>query len=161
MRTNLLCSLSFAIGLLAMFTVNAIAKPQPYGDNIFCWFSDVAENGQTNSVTHSPTRLSGSGGIKVNTVLTAGSKFRLGHYEVRIDGSDIVSGGIHSMNMDQCLQLSNLFLHVYRMPKCKSIKLLNPYSMPSRLFVSTSSEDFDLSHHLACILPLVVSGIFE
>jgi hypothetical protein len=100
MRSKLLCSLSFALGLWTMFTFNATAKGEPYGDNIFCWFSDVTQNGQTNSVSNAMTRLSGTGGIKVNTVLTGGSKFRMGHYEVTIDGSGIASGGSSTARVD-------------------------------------------------------------
>jgi hypothetical protein len=103
MRTKVLCSLSFAVGLLAITSINVIAKnttTEPYGDNIFCWFSDVPYNSTTNTVAQAEARLSGTGGIKVNTILTGGSKFRLGHYEVSIDGSGIASSGVSSVNVD-------------------------------------------------------------
>ena len=104
MRTKLLCCLSFAVGLLAMLSINGIASnklAEPYGDNIFCWYSDVPYNSQPNtSVCKALARLSGTGGIKVNTVLTGGGKFTLGHYEVGIDGSGISSGGISAVSVD-------------------------------------------------------------
>jgi hypothetical protein len=103
MRTKLLCCLSFAVGLSAMLTINGIAKnklTEPYGDNIFCWYSEVPYNAETNTVAKSLTKLTGTGGIKVNTVLTGGGRFTLGHYEVGIDGSGISSGGISAVNVD-------------------------------------------------------------
>jgi hypothetical protein len=103
MQTKLLCSLSFAIGLLAMFSIEVIAKnklAEPYGDNIFCWYSDVPYNAQTNNVAQALTKVFGTGGIKVNTVLTGGSKFTLGHYEVGIDGSGISSAGFSPATVD-------------------------------------------------------------
>jgi len=103
MRTKLLCCLSLAFGLLAMFSINVIAKnnlAEPYGDNIFCWYSDVPYNAQTNTVAKSLTKVFCTGGIRVNTVLTGGSRFTLGHYEVGIDGSGISSGSIGSINVD-------------------------------------------------------------
>ncbi len=103
MRTKLLCCLSFAVGLLAMFSINVMANnklAEPYGDNIFCWYSDVPYNAQTNTVAKSLTKVFGTGGIKVSTVLTGGGRFTLGHYEVGIDGSGISSGGISSVNVD-------------------------------------------------------------
>src|SRR5271163_2541444 len=103
MRTKLLCCLSFALGLLAMLSINGIAKnnlAEPFGDNIFCWYSDVPLNAQTNSVAKSPTNLFGTGGIKVNAVRTGGSRFTLGHYEVGIDGSGISSGSISAVSVD-------------------------------------------------------------
>jgi len=102
MRTKLLCCLSFAVGLLAMLSINVIAKnhpAEPFGDNIFCWYSDVPNNAHTNTVANALARISGTGGIKVNTVLTGGGKFTFGHYEVSIDGSGI-SSGISSVNVD-------------------------------------------------------------
>jgi hypothetical protein len=100
MQNKFVRSVSFAIGLLAMLAINATAKNGPYGDNIFCWFSDVTENPRTNTTNNALTRLSGTGGIKVNAELTGGSTFRMGHYDVTIDGSGIASGGISSVNVD-------------------------------------------------------------
>ena len=103
MRTKFLCCLSFAVGLLAMVSLDVIAKnkwAEPYGDNIFCWYSDVPYNAETNTVAKALTKVFGTGGIRVNTVLTGGSRFTLGHYEVSIDGSGISPGGISSVNVD-------------------------------------------------------------
>jgi hypothetical protein len=103
MRAKIVGCLSFAIGSLAVLCLGVNARDSlegPYGDNIFCWWSDIQYNANSNSVTRSLARLSGTGGIKVNTQYTGGTRFTIGHYEVTIDGSGIAPAGMSATKVD-------------------------------------------------------------
>ncbi len=80
------------VAAVSTLSVNALARTdkersyvdKPYGDNVFCWYSDAAIN--PTSITVQPARLTlvGSGGIKINAIQTAHDR-----YQISVDGSAI------------------------------------------------------------------------
>jgi len=84
MKIKLLYCLSFAIGLLVMFSLSVLAKenePQSYGDNIFCLYTDVPFNARSSFAHQARVSFVGCGGIKINAI-----KIPHGGWQVCVDG---------------------------------------------------------------------------